>query len=71
MEDRLVHPNKTEPALIIDLPMEGTVEEMTLDALRYKSLNAKAFNSRVLSAYREVSEAARKSAARGGQRCAS
>lgn len=40
-EDRIVHPRKTDPLLIIDLVTQGTIDEEAVQALQGKKLDAR------------------------------
>ena len=52
-EDRIVHPAKTDPLLVIDLVTRGTVDEDVVDTLQDKSINSKTFVSRLAARLRE------------------
>lgn len=47
-EDRIVHPNKKEPVLIIDLLTKNTIDEDIHSALRTKNMNAKLFTHKII-----------------------
>jgi len=57
LEDRIVHPKKPRPALIVDLIAEGTIDEDVVEALTDKRINAAVFNSRMLAAARRMRSA--------------
>jgi superfamily II DNA or RNA helicase len=54
MEDRIVHPKKARPALIVDLVAENTIDEDVLDALTDKRREAGVFNSRLMKIARSM-----------------
>lgn len=56
LEDRLVHPRKAEPALIIDVVAEGTVDEDVAEALTDKACDAKSFAARLAGLVRRRAE---------------
>jgi len=47
-EDRIIHPKKKEPVLILDVLTRNTVDEDIYGALRDKKINAKTFNMKIL-----------------------
>lgn len=57
-EDRIVHPKKERPALIIDVVARGTVDEDVADALNEKGLDSKTFNRRIMERMRQRRAAA-------------
>lgn len=42
-EDRVVHPTKSEPALVVDLVTQASIDEAVLDALRQKKVLSQAY----------------------------
>jgi SNF2 family DNA or RNA helicase len=52
-EDRVVHPQKTTPVLIIDLLTENTIDEDVLDLLKEKSSNSALLMSKLLTRIKE------------------
>lgn len=52
-EDRIVHPEKREPLLYIDLVTEGSIDEDLLDALRTKRIESRFFLQKTLEKYLE------------------
>lgn len=48
LEDRIVHPKKSEPCLIVDIVARGTVDEDIADALADKRSTASSFNAKLL-----------------------
>jgi len=54
MEDRLVHPKKREPVLIVDVVARGTIDVDVAEALTEKRATAATFNARVLRAVRRL-----------------
>lgn len=51
-EDRIIHPDKKEPVLIIDLLTENTIDEDVHSALREKGMNAKFFTSKIIDNFK-------------------
>ena len=51
-EDRIIHPDKKEPVLIIDLLTENTIDEDVHSALREKGMNAKFFTSKIIENFK-------------------
>jgi len=47
-EDRLEHPEKQEPILVIDIIAENTIDEHIVELLREKMLGARAFQRRLI-----------------------
>jgi len=47
-EDRIIHPGKVEPVLIIDVLTENTIDEDIYSALRTKNMNAKLFAHKII-----------------------
>jgi hypothetical protein len=54
MEDRIVHPKKARPALIVDIVAESSIDEDVLQALVDKRTDSRTFNSRLLSIARSI-----------------
>lgn len=52
-EDRIVHPTRSSPLLILDLVTRGTVDEDILELLRDKSITAQLFQTKLLERLRE------------------
>lgn len=52
-EDRIVHPMKARPALVLDLVAEGTIDEDIVQALTEKRVNSRSFNARLLEIARQ------------------
>lgn len=52
-EDRVIHPTKREPVLLVDLVAAGTIDELAADALREKRINARLLLSRALELGRD------------------
>lgn len=48
-EDRIVHPSKKEPLLIIDMIMENTIDETVLKTLKEKNINSRFFMQQLIS----------------------
>ncbi len=55
-EDRILHPQKDEPLLYIDLCTEGTVDHRVAEAVQEKSLNAKLFLKNIQEFIRRAKE---------------
>jgi hypothetical protein len=51
LEDRIVHPMKREPALIVDIVAQGTIDEDFVEALGDKRVEAGLFTRRFLDAF--------------------
>lgn len=51
--DRIIHPAKKEPVLVIDLLAKNTIDEDVLKAVRNKVMNVKAFRNTLLSGIKE------------------
>lgn len=60
LEDRLVHPRRTEPALIIDVVAEGTVDEDAVDALSDKEQTARSYTRKFMELASKRAEEARR-----------
>ncbi len=69
-EDRIVHPMKNEPLLVIDLVVRDTVEEDQLYALRKKGANAKFFEANLIESFnrRKQAREGAKAKTKGGPR---
>ena len=52
-EDRIIHPAKTDPCLIIDIIAEDTIDEDVCKAINTKGMNAKIFKSRIAKNLKE------------------
>lgn len=52
-EDRIIHPEKTTPCLIIDIIAEDTVDEDVCAAIDTKGMNAKLFKNRIIQNMKE------------------
>lgn len=52
--DRIIHPQKKESVLIIDLITENTIEERVISLLRTKNLNSKIFTHKLLEYFKKV-----------------
>ncbi len=58
-EDRLIHPNKTEPIQYTNLVTEGTPDEDVADALRDKNVSSKFFLGKLVAQFRRRLERGR------------
>jgi len=52
-EDRIVHPKKTKPLLVIDIITENSVDEEVIDSLRDKRTTSKMFLGKLLDAVKK------------------
>jgi len=52
-EDRIIHPKKKEPVLIIDILTKNTIDEDVHSALQQKGMNAKLFTSKIIENFKK------------------